>query len=159
MTYRVLIVLHVLGAVAFFSNAVAAYFWQARASASEDPRVIAHTFRTLMVSDLWITPIAVVALVATGLGAAAESGLSLLGTGWILWSIVAFSASGAAFAAVLPLQRRLARWTAAGVVSGDFDWTRYRRESRRWAALAHLSLGLAAVALILMVLRPPLPSL
>jgi uncharacterized membrane protein len=158
--YRVLVLLHILGVILFFSNAVAAFFWQWRAHRSRDTAVIAHTFRTLMASDRWITPIAVVIILSTGIAASLRSGLNLLSTGWIFWSLIVFLASGLTFGArVLPLQRDLARWTSQPTAETGFDWRRYRREVRRWSLWAHLSILLALAAVVLMVLRPELAGL
>ncbi|MBZ0114436.1 MAG: DUF2269 domain-containing protein [Thermoanaerobaculia bacterium] len=144
----------------FFSNALAAFFWKWRATVSGEPTVIAHTFRTLMTSDRWITPAAVVLLMTSGIAAALRSGLGLLSTGWILWSLVSLLLSGVLFTVrVLPLQRDLARWTTRSSTSGSFDWVRYRAEARRWSTWAHLSILSAFVALLLMLLRPGLPGL
>jgi uncharacterized membrane protein len=160
MLYRWMILLHVIGVVVFFSNAIGALFWQRRASRSRDPRLIAHAFSTLNAGDLWITPIATLMIVVTGIVVAVVAGLPLLGTGWIVWSIVAFSLAGLLFlAGALPVQIRLAGWTAASVGREGFDWPRYEREARRWAFWAHTSLGLALLALALMLLRPKLPGL
>lgn len=160
MIYRTILLFHLLGVVAFFSNAIAAFVWQARGARTRDPAVVAHTFRTLVAGDVWITPIAVAVILASGVGLAVVAGLPILGTGWVLWSLLAFLGSGLVFAlSVLPLQSRLAAWTSASAIDARFDWSRYAIESRRWTRRAHLSLGLALVALILMVLRPALPAL
>ena len=114
MLYRWMVALHLVAVVAFFSNAIAAFFWQRRASRSREPQAIAFAFATLNAGDLWITPVASLTIVVTGVIAAAAAGLPLLGTGWIVGSIAAFSASGVVFLAwVLPMQRSLAHWTAA----------------------------------------------
>jgi len=61
---------------------------------------------------------------------------------------------------VLPLQRRLARWTTECAERGTpLDRERYRRAARHWSLWADLSLGLAFVALVLMVARPTLSAL
>lgn len=160
MLYRGLLLLHLLGVVAFFANAVAALFWQRRASRSGDPVVIAHTFRTLDAGDRWLTPVAVALIVASGIGLARILRLPLLGTGWILGSIAAFSLSGIVFATrVLPLQRRLAIWTTeCAAADARFDRERYAREARRWSLWADLSLGLGLAAFVFMVVRPTLPA-
>lgn len=156
---RGLLFIHLLAVVAFFSNLIAAYFWKARADRTREPAVVAHTFRTLNAGDLWITPVSTVAIVASGIGAALVTGLPMLGTGWVLWSIVSFSASGLVFGVwVIPRQLRLARWATASVAAGSFDWQRYERDARGWARWAHLSLWLALVAMLLMVLKPALPA-
>jgi uncharacterized membrane protein len=163
MSSRTLLLLaHLLGTVAFFSNFVAAIFWQRRAAHAREPAVVAYAFRTLNAGDLWITPISVFLLLASGVGLALLGGLPLLATGWILWSTAAFLASGLVFVfGVLPLQRRIARWTtsaSAAAGSSEFDWERYDREARRWSTPAHWSLGLALFALIVMVVKPALPA-
>lgn len=163
MSYRILLLLvHLLGTVTFFSNVVAALFWQQRAARSREPAVVAYVFRTLNAGDLWITPISVVLLLASGVGLALLGGLPLLATGWILWSMAAFLASGLVFAfGVLPLQRRIASWTTSAATlaeTAEFDWERYRREARRWSTPAHWSLGFALFALIVMVVKPGLPA-
>ncbi len=160
MLYRGLVLVHLLAVVAFFSNAVGAFFWKARADRAHDAAIVAHTFRTLNAGDRWITPISIAILVASGIAAAGMAGIPLLRTGWVLWSIVAFAGSGAVFGvSVLPLQRRVAAWTTESASQASFDWQRYASEARRWSRWAHLSLGLALLAMVLMVLRPALPAL
>lgn len=159
MTYRLLLVAHLLGTVAFFGNLVAALFWQARAARTREPAVVAWAFRTIHAGDLWITPIAVGALLASGVGLALVTGRSILGTGWLLWSTAAFFLSGLVFVVrVLPIQRRIARWTEGEAAAGRLDWERYALDSRRWATRAHASLGLALLALVLMAAKPDLPA-
>lgn len=152
---------HVVGVVVFFANAVAALFWQRRAAGSRSPEVVAYAFRTLNAGDRWLTPLSVVAITASGVGLAVLHGLPILRIGWIFWSLAAFAGSGAVFvAAVLPRQIRLARWTGESARQGEpFDWGRYAVEARSWARWADLSLGLAFVALVLMVFKPVLPAL
>jgi len=158
MSDRLVLVFHVVAAVVFVGNIAAGLFWTVRARRSGDARVLGHTFTSLVAADLWITTPAVVVLTLTGIVAAVRMGFPILGTGWILWSIVALSLSGAIFAArVMPLQKRIA---------AAFDETRGERsgEERRsltegWMRWAHVSLILAAVALVLMVAKPVLPAL
>lgn len=160
MLSRALILIHLLGVVLFFSNAVAAIFWKGRAERSQDGAIVAHTFRTLNAGDRWITPIAVVLILGSGVVLALVARLPLLGTGWVMWSSVAFLGSGASFVAgVLPLQLRLAAWATERSGRGDFDWESYRREARGWSRWAHISLSLAFLALAIMVTKPDLPAL
>lgn len=160
MLYRLLVLIHLAGVVAFFSNAVAALFWKARATRTREVAIVAHTFRTLAAADRWITPAAIAAIAGGGVGAAVVVGLPILRTGWIFWSIVAFLGSGIVFATrVLPLQRRLADWATISADPGTFDWDRYYAEARRWSHWTHLSLFMALVAMTLMVLKPGLAGL
>jgi uncharacterized membrane protein len=60
-------------------------------------------------------------IVLSGVATALVGHIPVLGTGWILWSIVLFAASGAAFGPVARAQREmldLAREAAAG----ELDW-------------------------------------
>ena len=158
MIGRLLLVLHVVAAVGFVGNIATGLFWAIRARHTRDTRVLRHTFLSLNAADGWITAPTVIVITVTGIAAAVRMGLPLLGTGWILWSVVAFSLSGLAFAVrVLPLQRRLAG------AFGDADQTTASHEQStliaRWSHWAHLSLLFAIVALLLMILKPDLPAL
>ncbi len=157
--YESLILLHLVAVVALLSNVVAAFFWQARATRTREPTVVAYAFRTLNAGDLWITPLASVLVLASGVGLALVTGLSILRTGWILWSTLAFLGSGLIFAlGALPHQRRIAAWTTQAAAESGFPWERYQEEARRWATAAHWSLGLLLLAMALMVVRPSLPA-
>lgn len=159
MSHRLLLAAHLLGTVALFSNFVATLFWQRRAARERQPAVVAFAFRTLNAGDLWITPLSVFLILSSGVGLALRGGFPLLGTGWLLWSTIAFFASGLLFAfGALPRQRQIARWTSAAPAE-PFDWERYARDARRWAMPAHASLGLALLALFLMLAKPSLPAL
>ncbi len=153
MMTRVLVLLHIAAAVVFLGNIVAGLFWASRAAGSRDSRILRHTFASLSLSDLVFTMPCVLLISATGVVAAVRTGLPLLRTGWIFWSIVLFSLSGVAFLfRVLPLQNRLARFA-------EEDGTAAPPLVKAWSAWAHTSLALVTLALILMVLKPALPAL
>lgn len=155
MSYKVWLLVHIAGVIVFFANVVAAFFWRGRAERTHDPRLLAHAYRGLMAADVWLTTPSVAAIVLSGIAAARSVGLPLLRTGWILWSLAAFSVSGLVFALrVLPLQSRLAAEAEQAVQSGVFDAARHQRQAAAWAFWAHLSVMAAAVAVVLMVLKP-----
>ncbi len=157
MEHQGWLLLHIAGVLLFFSNAVAALFWRVRAERSGDPRLLAFAYRCLMQGDAWLTPASVVAIVVSGIALARFLRLPILGTPWVLWSLIAFAGSGLLFALrVLPLQSRLAQEAEQAVVSGSFDVARHRLLAARWAFWAHLSLLAAALAVVLMVLKPAL---
>ncbi len=160
MNYPIWIFVHVCGVIVFFANFVAAFFWRSRAERTDDPRVLAYAYGTLNAGDLWLTPASVVAIVASGVGAALQAGIPILGTPWVLWSIVGFSVSGLVFGVrVLPLQRKLAAHAEEAVRSGRFDLKGHRRMARAWALWAHVSFLAAAASVPLMVFKPTLPGL
>lgn len=160
MVYLTLKLLHVAAVVLFLGNIATGVFWMAHADRTRDPRVIRATLEGLIGSDRWFTVPGVVAIVVFGVGAAIMGGLPILGTGWILWSLVLFVISGAAFMAkVAPLQRDMAQLARRGVESGSFDWDAYHGLSRQWKFWGTVALVAPAGVLALMVLKPPLPGL
>lgn len=160
MTYQIAILLHVLGTVVFLGTFVAAWLAYALARRARQADAVAQLFALVDAGDRWLTPIALTVLLASGFAAAAMSGLSVLGTGWIIWSLIALGVSGVVFAGrLLGLQRRLAGLTSApdppAAALGDEARGRLLAAWARWAAI-----GTAAVltALALMVLKPALPG-
>ncbi len=148
--------LHIVGVILFFAGFVGALLSQRFADRTQDPRIVAHTFRVMNFSDRWLTPIAIILILLGGFGAASRAGLPIVRTGWIFWSLVLFGISGVIFVArALPLQLRI-----ENLATGDpneFDWDAYRNLSRSWSRWAHLAFVAVLVALVMMVFRPYLP--
>jgi uncharacterized membrane protein len=155
----ILKLLHVMSAIAFLGNITTGLFWKAWADRTRDPQVIAHTLEGIIRADRWFTIPGVIGLVLFGAGAAMAERLPMLRTGWILWAIVLFIVSGAAFIAqVVPLQRRMAV-VAGGAAGATMDWKAYHALSRRWDLWGGVALLAPLGALVLMVLKPRLPAL
>ena len=149
--------LHVFAVVIFVGNIVTGIFWKTHAERTRDPRLIAHAFEGLTASDRWFTIPAVMLIIASGVLAAMQGNLSLLGTGWILWSIVLFAISGFVFMIwVAPLQRRIAALARAAERSPQLDWAAYRRLASRWEIAGAVAALAPLGALALMVLKPVL---
>jgi uncharacterized membrane protein len=71
---------------------------------------------------------------------------------------VLFVVSGLAFAPVARTQRRMLELVRqAG--SGELDWARYGELSRTWGLWGSIALGTPLIAVVLMVLKPMLPTL
>lgn len=152
--YAILKVIHVLAVIVFMGNIITGLFWKKHADATKDRRIIAHTMDGIIRSDRWFTVPGVVIITAAGMLAAIQAGLPLLRTGWILWSIVAFTLSGLAFGwKVAPLQKQLSRMAAAGV---ELDWATYRRKSIEWEIWGLFATLMPLVAVVLMTLKPVL---
>ena len=67
--------------------------------------------------------------------------------------------AGVAFGVwVAPLQARMLRLMRAAAESGTADWAGYHSLSRRWMFWGAVALLAPAAALVLMVLKPPLPA-
>jgi uncharacterized membrane protein len=149
--------LHVAAVVIFLGNITTGLFWHMHAARTRDPGILAHTMDGIIRSDRLFTIPGVVLIIVFGVIAAVLGRLPLLGTGWILWSLVLFTVSGVAFMwKVAPLQRRLRDLARAGV-QGGFDYDAYRRLARNWEFWGAVALVTPAAALVLMVLKPVLP--
>ena len=159
MLYPWLKALHVLAVVLFLGNIITGVFWKAHADRSGDPRIVAHTLDGIIRSDRWFTIPGVLAILVFGFAAAVVGRLPILGTGWILWSIVLFTISGLAFTLrVAPLQERMARLARHGIATGAFDRDLYAAWSRSWGVWGLVATLAPLAALVLMVLKPGLPA-
>ena len=133
-------------------NIITGLFWKHHADGTRNQEIVAHTMRGLIRSDRWFTIPGVVVITASGIFAAVQAGLPLLRTGWILWSLVAFTLSGVAFAwKVAPLQNELLRLTTS---SGALDWAVYRAKSLQWELWGLFATATPAAAVVLMVWKP-----
>ena len=152
--------LHVIAVVMFLGNITTGIFWKEHADRTRDPRIIAHAIAGIILSDRLFTLPGVTLILIGGLGAAILGHVPILRTGWLLWSIVLFSLSGVAFGVwVAPLQRRMLNLMRGSAESGVTDWDAYHALSRAWAISGAVALLAPAAALVLMVLKPPLPGL
>lgn len=150
--YQVLKSVHVFAVIIFMGNIITGLFWKMHADGTRDRAIIAHTMRGLIRADRWFTVPGVVVITTAGILAAMQGGFPLLRTGWILWSIVAFSLSGAAFGwKVAPLQKQLLRMSED---DKDLDWAVYRAKSLQWELWGLFATITPAVAVILMTWKP-----
>ncbi len=151
--YQLLKLIHLLAVILFLGNIITGLFWKSHADRTRDVRFIAHTMHGIIRSDRWFTIPGVVVITVSGLFAAVQAGLPILGTGWILWSLIAFSASGIAFAwRVAPLQKQILSLTSA---SGPLDWAVYRSKSIQWELWGLVATVLPLIAVVLMVIKRP----
>ena len=160
MLYLILKLLHIIAVILFLGNITTGLFWKFHADRANDPRIIAHAFEGIIRSDRWFTIPGVVVIVLAGFGAAIIGHFPILGTGWILWSIILFSISGVVFSwRVAPLQVRIANLAKAAIGTGQMDWDLYHTLSRAWELWGLVALLTPVAAVILMVLKPNLPAL
>ena len=160
MQYLGLKLLHIIAVVLFLGNITTGLFWKAHVDRTRDPRLILMGLEGLIRSDRWFTIPGVIAITVFGLATAIAGHYPILGTGWILWSLILFILSGWAFMAkVAPLQRQLAALARGAVESGTLDWKTYHALSRQWEIWGAVALLTPVAALVLMVLKPALPGL
>jgi uncharacterized membrane protein len=152
--YHLLKTIHVFAVILFLGNVITGLFWKRHADRTKNRAIIAHTMDGLIRADRWFTIPGVVVITTAGILAAVRIGLPLLHTGWILWSIIAFSLSGLAFAwRVAPLQKQLLALSAVQN-EGDFDWATYHRKSLHWELWGLFATITPAIAVFLMTYKP-----
>lgn len=148
---------HLTAVIAFLGNITTGLFWHAHAARTRDPHLLAHTMDGIIRSDRLFTIPGVLGIIAAGVAAAIVGRLPILGTGWILWTLILFSISGLAFALrVAPLQRQLRGLALAASTAGAFDYSQYQRLARRWEVWGGVALLTPLAGLVLMVLKPAL---
>lgn len=152
--YLWLKLLHVAAVIAFLGNITTGLFWHAHAARTRDPVLLAHTIDGIIRSDRFFTLPGVMTIIVSGVATAIIGNYPILGTPWILWSLVLFGVSGLVFVLrVAPLQLQLRALAQAGVERG-FDWPAYRHLARTWELWGALALITPIAALVLMVLKP-----
>lgn len=153
--YLLIKLLHVISVVAFIGNITTGLFWHAHAARTRDAKLLAHSMHGIIRSDRLFTMPGVIGIIVTGLVAAYLGGFPILRTGWILWTLVAFSVSGLIFMfRVAPMQQQLHALALAGEQSAQFDYATYRALAVRWEFWGAAGLLTPLLGLILMVLKP-----
>ena len=156
--YLAVKLIHIFAVVMFLGNITVGLFWKRYGDRSGNAAIMAHTIRGIIAADRLITVPSIIVIVAAGLTLAAIGGIPILGTGWLLWSIVLFLLSGIAFMPLTRVQVSLAE-TAGGGMQSAQEKERYEALSKQWDLWGAIALLLPIAALFLMVLKPVLPAL
>jgi uncharacterized membrane protein len=138
--------------VLFLGNITVGVFWKLYADRSGSAVVMAFTMDAIIRADRIFTFPGIVLLLIGGFGAVFAGGIPILSTGWVLWGLVAFILSGAAFGPLSRVQRMLATAAHAG------DMNAYQRLSSGWNLWGTLALAFPVIAFVIMILKPPLPA-
>lgn len=155
--YLLIKLLHILAVIAFLGNITTGLFWHAQVARSGDPTLLANIMRGIIRSDRLFTVPGVIGIIGSGVAMAIRGGFPILGTGWILWTLMLFLISGVIFTLrVAPLQKRLLHVAEQGIAGKDFDAAHYRALALRWEIWGAASLATPFAALALMVLKPAL---
>ena len=154
MLYLVLKSLHVLSVVLFLGNIITGVFWKFHGDHVGTLPARAQALEGIIRSDRWFTMPGVTAIIITGVWMALNAHLPILGTRWILWSLVLFGISGASFSLVVaPLQKKLLANASAGI-AGTWTQSEYQKLSRAWELWGAVATLTPIVALFLMVTKP-----
>jgi uncharacterized membrane protein len=154
MLYLVLKSLHVLSVVLFLGNIITGVFWKFHGDRAGTASARAQAIDGVIRSDRWFTIPGVFAIIVTGVWMALAANIPLLGTTWVLWSIILFGISGVCFGAfVAPLQKKLLA-NARAAEAGNPDDAEYRKLSRAWEFWGAVATLTPVGAVALMVLKP-----
>jgi uncharacterized membrane protein len=151
-------VLHVVAVIVFLGNITVGVFWKRWADRTQDARIIANTIDGIIVADRLFTIPGIIFLLIGGVGAAISAGFPILGTGWILWSIILFIISGLAFGPLTRVQRLLSATAHQAVDAGSMSWPLYRQFSGAWDFWGTIALAAPIIAVVLMIAKPVLPA-
>ncbi len=160
MTYLLLKSLHVVSVVLFLGNIITGVFWKVHADLGGELRARAQALDGIIKSDKVFTVPGVLLIIVTGVALALVGNLPILGTPWILWSLVLFGIAGATFGIkVGPLQKKLLANVRAGL-TGSWNSAEYLALSRSWQVWGIVATAAPLLALFLMVIKPAgLPGL
>jgi len=152
MAYFYIKLIHIIFVIIFLGNITIGLFWKIFAEKTRDPDKIAFAFKGIIKADRYFTMPGVIGITLFGIGLAMHSKIPILGTGWILWSIILFTISGIAFMAKLvPLQKKLA---AIASEKEKFNWEEYHKLSKQWDLWGYVALLAPWIATVLMVIKP-----
>jgi uncharacterized membrane protein len=154
MLYLILKSLHVVSVVLFLGNIITGVFWKVHADITGDLRARAQALDGIIKSDRLFTLPGVFAIIITGVWMAIDAHLPLLGTRWILWSLILFGISGICFGGfVAPLQKKLLANARAGL-SGTWNEAEYKKLSGAWTLWGTIATLTPLIAVFLMVMKP-----
>lgn len=145
-----------LSVVIFLGNVITGLFWMHWAVKSGDLKIIHHTTRGIIRSDIYFTIPGAIIITISGLLIAMEANIQVLRIGWILWPIILFSLSGIVyFLRVVPLQKKISKLTNHSGNDDNFDWDHFRRIYRSWDGWGIISVLTPLGAFVLMLLKVP----
>lgn len=154
--YSIMKILHLIAVVLFLGNISTAIFWMHFAAKTRDLKLISHTVKGIIRADKLFTLPGAAILFIFGLGAALHGGLSIFGTGWILWSIVMFLISGFAFSAKLaPIQRKMYKLTSENQDNTAFEWNNFEELLHSWNIWGIVATLTPFLAFLMMILKFP----
>lgn len=152
----VLKTIHILAVILFMGNITTGLFWMHNAVRTKNQAVISHTIRAIIKADLIFTIPGVVLIVISGIWLALCMQYPMLKMGWILWSIILFSASGIAFAVkVAPIQKRIAQLSSKEEALTRTEWESFDKLMHSWDFWGSVALLSPFVSFLMMVLKIP----
>ena len=152
--YLVFKTLHIIGVVILLGNVTITAFWKVLADRTSDTRLIAHAQHGVTVADWIFTLVGIVLILVGGYGAAAVTGLSIMGPRWLVIGELLFAISGLIWLAVLvPIQIRQARMARSLMPDAALP-AQYLRDSQNWLVWGIVATVPLVAAVYVMVAKP-----
>jgi uncharacterized membrane protein len=154
MQYTLLKALHIASVVLFLGNIITGVFWKLHGDRLGTLNARAQALDGVIRSDRWFTLPGVFGIIVTGVLLAKTLHLPILATKWLLWALILFGVSGAAFSIFVgPLQKKLLKNVQAGL-SGTWNQSEYEALTRSWKVWGAIATVAPLIALFLMVMKP-----
>lgn len=147
--------LHILGATVLLGTGAGIAFFMMMANRTRDPKIIAHTARTVVIADFIFTATAVIAQPLSGALLASSMGWKLTEP-WIALSLALYIVTGLFWLPVVWLQMQLRDLADAAVTSNTPLPARYHQLFRIWFLCGFPAFAAVLAILWLMVARPTL---
>lgn len=147
--------LHIIGAAVLLGTGAGIAFFMLQAHRTRDPRIVAHTARTVVLADTIFTAIAVVAQPITGALLANAIGWNLT-EGWIVLSLTLYVVTGLFWLPVVWMQIKMRDLAEAAASRGEPLPERYHQLFRYWFACGFPAFAAVLAIIWLMVTRPAL---
>jgi uncharacterized membrane protein len=146
---------HILGATVLFGTGLGIAFFMLMAHRTGDPKIIAHTARTVVIADFVFTATAVIAQPLTGAALIHVIGFSWREP-WIVVSLSLYVFTGVCWLPVVWIQARLRRLAAAAARVNAPLPDEYHRLFRVWFALGWPAFLSVIAIFAVMIWKPQL---
>lgn len=151
---KIILFLHVLGAILFLGNVIITAFWKVLADRSGQLELIHAASRKVLLADYVFTVPGLLLLLGTGNYMAHQLGYSMTELNWASASNYLFALSGMIWLAVLiPVQMKMVRYSKESLEQGKLS-DRYKRVSLYWTIFGSLATILPIIVLFLMTVKP-----
>jgi uncharacterized membrane protein len=153
MEYLTVKWVHIVSSTLLFGTGLGSAFYMFFTSRTRDPRVIAVVVKYVVIADWLFTAPTVIIQPLSGFYLMHLAGFPLTSP-WILWSIVLFLVTGAAWLPVVWMQIRMRRIAEDAARAGTALPDTYARFLRAWVALGVVAFVAMVAIFYLMVAKP-----
>lgn len=151
---KILIFLHVLGAVLLIGNVITAAFWKLKSEAERDLAHLHKIVKNVMLADFMFTLPGILLIIIPGVIMSHQLGYSFTEFTWLTLSLGLFALTGIVWLLVLlPKQRQMIKESKKSMEEGQLT-TGYKKASRVWDIWGTVAIILPLAVLYLMVAKP-----